>query len=164
MISLEKWYILTPLQKLPKNVEDLGTLIVAKGFKSCPKSNKSPNLVTLPTVQNQQLSTWAEKSLHVLLPESSMEREVRGDGVLNFDYNSVWKIFVKRLKWARETSLISGNFHVFEAAPKYRDQKQEGGEILSIITGCRLHQGALSVTRFGQNFATLAKILEYFLI
>ena len=23
MISLEKWYILTPLQKLPKNVEDL---------------------------------------------------------------------------------------------------------------------------------------------
>ena len=127
MISLEKWYILTPLQKLPKNVEDLGTLIVAKGFKSCPKSNKSPNLVTLPTVQNQQLSTWAEKSLHVLLPESSMEREVRGDGVLNYDYNSVWKIFVKRLKWARETSLISGNFHVFEAAPKYRDQKQEGG-------------------------------------
>ena len=37
MISLEKWYILTPLQKLPKNVEDLGTLIVAKGFKKLPK-------------------------------------------------------------------------------------------------------------------------------
>ena len=28
-------------------MEDLGKLIVAKGFKSCPKSNKSPNLVTL---------------------------------------------------------------------------------------------------------------------
>ena len=26
---------------------DLGKLFVAKGFKSCPKSNKSPNLVTL---------------------------------------------------------------------------------------------------------------------
>ena len=26
---------------------DLGKLIVAKGFKSCSKSNKSPNLVTL---------------------------------------------------------------------------------------------------------------------
>ena len=26
---------------------DLGKLIVAKGFKGCPKSNKSPNLVTL---------------------------------------------------------------------------------------------------------------------
>ena len=38
---------MTPLQKLPKNAEYLGTLIVAKGFKSCPKSNKSPNLVTL---------------------------------------------------------------------------------------------------------------------
>ena len=26
---------------------DLGKLIAAKGFKTCPKSNKSPNLVTL---------------------------------------------------------------------------------------------------------------------
>ena len=47
MISLEKWMILTPLQKLPKNGGDLGNLIVAKGFKKLPKSNKSPNLVTL---------------------------------------------------------------------------------------------------------------------
>ena len=41
MISLDKFNILTPLQKLPKNVEDLGKIIVAKGFK------KLPNLVTL---------------------------------------------------------------------------------------------------------------------
>ena len=41
--------ILTTLQKLPKNVGYLGKLIVAKGFKSCPKSNKSPNLITLLT-------------------------------------------------------------------------------------------------------------------
>ena len=32
-------------KKLPKNVGDLGKL------KSCPMSNKSPNLVTLPTTQ-----------------------------------------------------------------------------------------------------------------
>ena len=38
---------LTSLQKLPKNVGDLGKLIVAKGFKKLPKVNKSPNLVTL---------------------------------------------------------------------------------------------------------------------
>ena len=37
MISLEKFKILTPLQKLPKNVEDLGKLIVAKGFEKLPK-------------------------------------------------------------------------------------------------------------------------------
>ena len=38
MISLEKREILTPLQKLPKNVAgDLGKLIVAKGFKKLPK-------------------------------------------------------------------------------------------------------------------------------
>ena len=41
--------MLTLSQKLPKNVGDLGKLIFAKGLKSCPKSNNSPNLVTLPT-------------------------------------------------------------------------------------------------------------------
>ena len=40
MISLEKWSILTPLQKLPKNVGDLGKFIVAKGFKKLPKVQK----------------------------------------------------------------------------------------------------------------------------
>ena len=29
MISLEKWQILTPLQKMPKNVRDLDKIIVA---------------------------------------------------------------------------------------------------------------------------------------
>ena len=37
MISLEKWSILTPLQKLPKNVEDWGNLIFAKCFIYLPK-------------------------------------------------------------------------------------------------------------------------------
>ena len=32
--------ILTPLQKLPKNVGDLGKFIVAKGLKNCPKCKK----------------------------------------------------------------------------------------------------------------------------
>ena len=47
MISLDKLKILTPLQKLPKNVGDLGKLIVAKGFKKSPKVQKSPTLDTL---------------------------------------------------------------------------------------------------------------------
>ena len=47
MISLVKLKILTPLQKLPKNVRELGKLIVAKGFEKFPKIQKSPNLVTL---------------------------------------------------------------------------------------------------------------------
>ena len=37
MISLEKLKILTPLQELSKNVEDLGKLIVATGFKKLPE-------------------------------------------------------------------------------------------------------------------------------
>ena len=40
MISLEKWYNLTPLQKLHKIVGDLGQLIVAIGFKKVPKVQK----------------------------------------------------------------------------------------------------------------------------
>ena len=37
MISLQKRLILVPLQKLPKNVRNLGKLIAAKGFKKLPK-------------------------------------------------------------------------------------------------------------------------------
>ena len=37
MISLEKLKILTPLHKSPKNVRDLGKLIVKTGFEKLPK-------------------------------------------------------------------------------------------------------------------------------
>ena len=40
MISIEKWYILTPPQKFLRNVRDLGKLIVSKGFKKLPKVQK----------------------------------------------------------------------------------------------------------------------------
>ena len=40
--------ILTTLEKLPKNVGDLGKSIVAKCFEKLPKVQKSPNMVTLP--------------------------------------------------------------------------------------------------------------------
>ena len=38
MISLEKLKILTPFRKMPKNVGDLGKLIVAKGFEKLPEA------------------------------------------------------------------------------------------------------------------------------
>ena len=40
MISLEKLKFLTPLQKLPKSVGELGKLIVAKGFEKLTKVQK----------------------------------------------------------------------------------------------------------------------------
>ena len=43
MISLEKWMILAPLQKLPKNVKDLDKLIGPKGIKKLPKVQKIAN-------------------------------------------------------------------------------------------------------------------------
>ena len=58
MISLEKLNILTPLQKLHKNVGDLGKLIVA--MKSSPKSNKSPNLVTLRVIGLNIKISWRD--------------------------------------------------------------------------------------------------------
>ena len=47
MMILQKFKILSPLQKLPKNVRDLGKSIAAKGFEKLPKVQISPNLVTL---------------------------------------------------------------------------------------------------------------------
>ena len=37
MISLENLMILTPLQKLPNNVGDLGKIIFTTGFEKLPK-------------------------------------------------------------------------------------------------------------------------------
>ena len=37
MIQLEKWKILTPLQKLPKNVGNLGKIVAATGFEKLLK-------------------------------------------------------------------------------------------------------------------------------
>ena len=46
---------------MPKNVGDLGKLIVAKALKSCPRSNKSPNLVTLAEGEvERQTEMWCE--------------------------------------------------------------------------------------------------------
>ena len=60
MISQEKWKILTPLQKLPKNVGDLGKLIVAKGFKKLPKVQKiaqSGHTASLPQPLTKYFAT-----------------------------------------------------------------------------------------------------------
>ena len=40
MNALEKWMILTPLQKLLNNVGDLGKIIVATSFEWLPKVQK----------------------------------------------------------------------------------------------------------------------------
>ena len=50
------------VEKLPNNGGDLGKFIIAKGFKSCPKSNKSPNLVTL--MKSQRFISLANSDHH----------------------------------------------------------------------------------------------------
>ena len=46
---------------MPKNVGDLGKLIVAKGFKNCPISNKSSKLVTLQWLSKARIKPIAFK-------------------------------------------------------------------------------------------------------
>ena len=67
---------MTRLQKLTMNVRDL-----AKGFKNCPKSNKSPNLVTL-------------EGLNLTTIVSTAERENNKENILSFYtlWNDVAKV------------------------------------------------------------------------
>ena len=58
MISLEKWIILTPLQKFPQNGEDWDKLIVAKGFKRLPKVQN----ITQSGHTDSSLNVWLEIS------------------------------------------------------------------------------------------------------
>ena len=53
MISLKKLNILTPLQKLLKNVGDLGKIIVAKGFEKLVTLKATP----VPTAWNASQGT-----------------------------------------------------------------------------------------------------------
>ena len=57
MITIEKLNILTPFQKLPKNVGDLAKIIVAKGFE------KLPNLVTLQRAEISKCIGYSKKAL-----------------------------------------------------------------------------------------------------
>ena len=75
MISLEKWIILAPLQKLPKSVGDLGKFIVAKGFKKLPKVQKiaksghtagRARWWAIPAEKSWPKNHWIHKSLRPL--------------------------------------------------------------------------------------------------
>ena len=61
MISLEKWRILTPLQKLPNNVGNLGKIIVAIGFEWLPKVQKitqSGHTGSYPKLNTGGVQSW----------------------------------------------------------------------------------------------------------
>ena len=60
--------ILTPLQKLPKNVGDLGKLIVAKGFKKLPKVQEIAQSGHTGTLR------YGQKSFPVSLPDRDQSR------------------------------------------------------------------------------------------
>ena len=74
MISLEKLWILTPLQKLPQNVGDWGKIIAAKGFKKKSQIFRqlllhSCHLDIPKLVQSGRSHCWQkrERELHVYI-------------------------------------------------------------------------------------------------
>ena len=104
MTSLEKLKILTSLQKLPENVGDLDKLIVAKGFESCPKSNKSPNLVTLSNSKNMGgLNLLSNRLSRTLIPVHLLKSKV-------FLYESQLK-FIFRFKFHSKDRKLSSSFN-----------------------------------------------------
>ena len=58
--------ILTPLQKMPNNVGDLGKIIVATSFEWLPKVQKSPNLVTLPLIPPTYSSSFSRFKTNII--------------------------------------------------------------------------------------------------
>ena len=80
MISLEKWMILTRLQKLTKIVGDLGKLLLPNALNGCPKCKKSPNLVTL-SVTNLA-STWRWRLRRSIRRDDKLRPESRRQRVL----------------------------------------------------------------------------------
>ena len=108
MISLEKLKILTPLQKLPKNVGDLGKLIVAKGFEKLPKS---PNLVTpverskpillLFFHKKRQQQQQSLKGVRKETIEKNLGRQVGGSGSLFVRLSGVRTLFLVFTFWAK---------------------------------------------------------------
>ena len=63
MITLEKWWILTPLQKVLRMWEIWANYLLPKALKRCPKSNKSLNLVTLLLKYLQDWSMYVEPKM-----------------------------------------------------------------------------------------------------
>ena len=61
------WYILTPLQKLTKNVGDLGKLIVANGFKKLPKVQKIAQSGHTAQDPPPVVHSWVERERKVSL-------------------------------------------------------------------------------------------------
>ena len=59
-----------PLQKLPKNVEDLGKLIVAKGLKKLPKVQKIAQ--SGHTACQQECVPFVNKNSNILLQNNQI--------------------------------------------------------------------------------------------
>ena len=68
---------------MPKNVGDLGKLIVAKCLKNCPKSNKLPNLVTLELKDTIKYLPFITHCLEDFLPV---------DDDIKLFLEEIWKI------------------------------------------------------------------------
>ena len=67
MIPLEKLKILTPLQKLPKNVGDVGKLIAAKGFEKFLKIRQNIKFQHLSKIWKNTYIQMSTNAIGIIL-------------------------------------------------------------------------------------------------
>ena len=102
MISLEK-KILTPLQKLPKNVGNLGKIIGARGFKKLPTGHLPP-LSLSPSFECNYLGRGWDANASA--KNQKISRNFDADeriflSWLTIDLNKDWKIGRQDQVWIR---------------------------------------------------------------
>ena len=102
MISQEKWMILTPLQKLPNYVGELGKIIFSTSFELLPKVHKiaqSGHTGANPVVQ---LISWAVKAYLTAWPQNWIFVAFSSEKTL-LNVGPVWQIkseeYVDRSLW-----------------------------------------------------------------
>ena len=80
-------------------MRDLGTLMVAKGFKNCPtKHNKSPNLVTLVSMYKFSLTQKSFAKFFIQTSWAEEEDDLHGSS--NWMFSKSFYRFIGRLKFS----------------------------------------------------------------
>ena len=112
MISLEKWNISTPLQKLPKYVGNLDKIIVETGFEKLPKEQliAQSGHTARCLIYHIRLLSWC-------LKWPDIEKEA-GDGLFKNQSRVFLQLQVQVDGWLGKTFGIHRRFHVDETRCK----------------------------------------------
>ena len=110
--------VLTPLQKLPKNVEVWANYLLPKALQSCPKSIKSPNLVTLSVSCFWSSNTDMFKPIWLKFVQSCGDLIPNWSIIVHFEI-SITLIGILTYVWHLYRNLLLQSMHMIWALKKY---------------------------------------------